>query len=96
MGKIPFIDDMPEADEAFVRAHREELLALAAEVGITDLRVVPTGRLVGTVLPGALPLASYAYTAMAGERLETIVRLYPDYIAANPESGEDLRMTSPL
>jgi hypothetical protein len=40
---------MPEADEAFVRAHREDLLALAAGMGITDVKVASTGRLVGTV-----------------------------------------------
>lgn len=87
---------MSETDEACVRAHHEESLALAAEVGITDLRIAPTGRLVTTILPGSVPLASYAFPAIAGERLEAIVRLYPEYIAANPKSGEDLRATAPL
>ncbi|MDQ1246881.1 MAG: hypothetical protein QG597_1249 [Actinomycetota bacterium] len=65
MGKIAFIDDMPEADEAFVRAHRDELLALAADMGITDVKVASTGRLVGTVTADAVPL---------GVRVPTLVR----------------------
>lgn len=49
MGKIAFIDDMPDADKDYILAHRQEILDLAAELGIINVRVGYTGRLVGTV-----------------------------------------------
>ncbi len=96
MGKIAFIDEMPEADKAYILAHRREILELAAETGIINVRVGYTGRLVGTITDGAVPQANYAFTARAGSRLEHIVRMYPDEVAANPGAGEDLKTAEPL
>ena len=96
MGKIAFIDEMPEADEAFIRAHRDAVLALAAELGITDVKVGPKGRLVGTMSPDAVPGAPFVFTARAGEVFEHIVYIYADYIAARPGVDSDLKMAVPL
>ncbi len=40
---------MPEADKDYVLAHRQEILDLAAEIGIINVRVGYQGRLVGTI-----------------------------------------------
>ncbi|MDQ1245954.1 MAG: hypothetical protein QG597_321 [Actinomycetota bacterium] len=96
MVKIAYIDDMPDADEAFIRAHRDELLELAAELGLTDLRVGETGRMVGTATPDAVPLAQYEFSARASSRLEHIVRMYSGRVTSNPKSSEDLRKAMPL
>jgi hypothetical protein len=96
MGKIAFVDDMPEADEAFVRAHREEVLALAADLGITDVKVGSRGRLVGTMSPTAVPGASFIFMARAAGVLEHLVFMYADYIAAKSNADDDLRGALPL
>lgn len=96
MGKIAFIDDMPDADKDYILAHRQEILDLAAELGIINVRVGYTGRLVGTVTDDAAPQASYAFTAQAGSRLEHIIYMFPDEVAANPGAGDDLKMAVPL
>lgn len=96
MGKIAFIDEMPEADEAFIRAHRDEVLALAAELGITDVKVGPKGRLVGTMSPDAVPGAPFVFTARAGEVFEHIVYMFSSRIAANEGAGADLKAAVPL
>lgn len=96
MGKIAFVDDMPEADKDYVLAHRQEILDRAAELGIVNVRVGYTGRLVGTVTDEAVPLSTYAFTARAGTRLEHIIRIYSDHVAANPGAGDDLKTAVPL
>ena len=96
MGKMPFIDEMPDADKDYVLAHRREILDLAAEVGIANVRVGYRGRLVGTITEDAVPLANYAFTARAGSRLEHIIYMYPDEVAANPGAGDDLKTAVPL
>ncbi len=96
MGKIVFIDEMPEADKSYILAHRQEILDLAAELGIINVRVGYTGRLVGTITDDAVPQANYAFTAHAGSRLEHIVRMYPEEIASNSGAGDDLKTAEPL
>lgn len=96
MGKIAFIDDMPEADEAFVRAHREELLALAADMGITDVKVASTGRLVGTVTANTVPLGVYAFSADASSMLERIIRMHASRVVTPESASVDLKEATPL
>ena len=96
MGKIAFVDDMPEADRNYVLAHRQEIIDLAAERGIINVRVGYRGRLVGTITEDAVPQANYAFIAEAGSRLEHIIYMYPDEVAANPGAGDDLRTAVPL
>lgn len=96
MGKIAFIDEMPDADKDYILAHRQEILDLAAELGIVNVRVGYTGRLVGTVTADAVPLSTYAFTAEAGSRFEHIIRMYSDQVAANPGAGDDLKTAVPL
>lgn len=96
MGKIVFIDEMPEADKSYILAHRQEILDLAAELGIINVRVGYTGRLVGTITEDAVLLANYAFTDRAGSYFEHIVRMYPDEVAANPGAGDDLKTAEPL
>jgi hypothetical protein len=96
MGKIAFIDDMPDADKNYILSHREEILDLATELGIVNVRVGYTGRLVGTITDGAALLANYAFTAKAGSRFEHIIYMFPDEVAANPGAGDDLKTAVPL
>ena len=96
MVKIAFVDDMPEADKDYVLAHRQEILDLAAEIGIINVRVGYRGRLVGTITDDAVPQANYAFTARAGTRLEHIIYMFPDEVAANPGAGDDLKTAVPL
>lgn len=96
MGKIAFIDEMPDADKDYVLAHRQEILDLAAELGIVNVRVGYTGRLVGTVTEDAVPQSTYAFTAEAGSRFERIIYMFSDQVAANPGAGDDLKMAAPL
>ena len=96
MGKIAFVDDMPEADKDYVLAHRQEILDLAAEIGIINVRVGYQGRLVGTITDDAVLLANYEFTARAGSRLERIIYMFPDEVAANPGAGDDLKTAVPL
>lgn len=69
---------LPPADEAAVRAHIEELRALAAEHGITDLRFASAGRLVGRVAEDrdAFDVADFELAAMGVLRAK--VRLCSD------------------
>lgn len=96
MAKIAFIDDMPEADEAFVRAHRAELLALAEELGITDVRVAHTGRMVGSIHADSAPLGVYAFSARASSLLEHVVRMHDLDVTQRANASEDLQLAVPL
>ncbi len=90
------VDDTPDADEAIIRAHREELLAIAAELGITDLKYASGNRLVGTPRPNDPNSSTYIFRTKARLALGYRIRLYADYIAADPRTGEDLRQATPL
>jgi hypothetical protein len=79
-----------------LRAHADQLRALAARCGIADLKVAGPGRLVGTTAAGtdALDVAEFeleASSAVGGE-----VRLFSSRVLGNPGVSPDLTAASPL
>lgn len=94
--KIAYVDDMPFADEALLRSHREELLAIAAELGITDVRVSTEGRLVGNAYGQSVPLSIYKFGARASALLEHVVTMYSVEVCDRPLTADDLKQALPL
>jgi hypothetical protein len=78
------------ADERLVRAHARELVALAAEHGIYDLRFASPDRLIGRVDPDrdALDMADFA--VVAEHVLGAEVSLLSDAVLSKPELSADL------
>ena len=90
MGRMPLIDDMSDADKAYILAHSQDILEFAAEIGITNVLLGHSGRPVRTITDDDVSLANYAFTARAGSRLEYTIHRYPDEVAANPGAGQDV------
>lgn len=55
-------DDLPLADEEFIRAHREELFAMATSLGLTNVRYAARNRLVVTFDPSVPPMNLFKYS----------------------------------
>lgn len=82
--------ELPGADERLVRAHARELLALAAEHGIHDLRFASAGRLVGHVEQARDALDMAEFAAAAERLLGAEVSLFSDAVLDEPNVSPDL------
>ena len=78
------------ADEALVRTHARELVALAAEHGIHDLRFASPGRLLGRVDPDRDALDMAEFAVAAGHVLGAEVSLLSDAVLSKPDVSADL------
>ncbi|MGY1709154.1 hypothetical protein ACI8AC_06540 [Geodermatophilus sp. SYSU D00758] len=78
------------ADEQLVRAHAQELVALAAEHGIHDLRFASPGRLLGRVDPDRDALDMAEFAVAAGHLLGAEVSLLSDAVLSKPNVSADL------
>lgn len=87
---------LPPADETVLRAHAEELRALAARYGISDLRFASAGKLVGHVAEDrdALDVADFEVAAV--ELLGAELRLYSDRVLDKRNVSRDLVAARPL
>jgi hypothetical protein len=78
------------ADEALVRTHARELVALAAEHGIHALRFASPGRLLGRVDPDRDALDMAEFAVEAGNVLGAEVSLLSDAVLSKPNVSADL------
>ena len=78
------------ADEAVVRAHVDELRALAGRHGISELRFASTGRLVGRVSEDRDLLDVASFDADASDLLGAAVMLFSDRVLNKPNVSTDL------
>lgn len=87
---------LPPVGEAVVRRHAEELRALAAAHGITQLRFASPGRLVGHVADDKDALDSADFEIAARALLLAEVALFSDRVLNKPHVSPDLRAAQPL
>jgi hypothetical protein len=87
---------LPPADETVLRAHADELRALAARYGISDLRFASAGKLVGHVAEDrdAFDVADFEVAAV--ELLGAELRLYSDRVLGKPNVSRELVAARPL
>lgn len=88
----PYLDppQLPAADLALLSSRVEEVRALAAAHGITELRFASPGRLVGHVASDGDPFAVIDFELAARELLGAEVRLYSDAVLSKPNVSPDL------
>jgi len=86
----------PGADEDLVRAHASELVALAAEHGIDQLRFASTGRLLGRVDSDRDALDMATFAAAAERLLGAPVQLLSDAVLTKPNVSADLERARAL
>jgi hypothetical protein len=85
-----------QADEALVRAHAAELIALGVRHGVHDLRFASTGRLVGRLDKGMDALDVAAFAADAEELLSAEVLLLSETVLNHPNVSPDLIEARPI
>ena len=88
--------DLPLVDERLARAHRDELRALAADHGISDLRFASPGRLVGRVAEDKDLLDVVAFDLAAEDLLGARVSLFSDRVLDHDNVSKDLVDAQPL
>lgn len=96
MSSLAAEPSLPPADEAVVRTHAEELCALAARFGITELRFASPGRLVGHVAEDKDALDVADFEIAARQVLGAQVGLYSDRVLTKPHVSPDLVTARPL
>lgn len=87
---------VPDADEAFIREHRDEILELAATFGIHDVKYAGRNRLVGTVVRIGIRLPTYAFMAAAERTFGRSILLFSHKHADLQPEGSDFRQAQPL
>ena len=97
MTSAAYDQELPPASEALLREHEEELHALAARIGVTDLRIARR--------PGVAPRQVSETTDMldiarfeidAEQLLGAGVRLFSDRVVTNENVSVELLDTTPL
>ena len=81
---------LPAAEFALLSSRVEEIRALAAEHGITELRFASPGRLVGHVASDGDPFAVIDFELATRDLLGAEVRLYSDAVLSKPNVSPDL------
>lgn len=81
---------LPPADEQTVRAHIDEVRALAGRYGITDLRFASPGRLVGHVAADRDLFDVFGFQREAGALLGAGVEVFSDAVLDNEHVSPDL------
>jgi hypothetical protein len=87
---------VPDADEAFIREHRDEILELAAKFGIHDVKYAGGNKLVGTVVRIGIRLPTCAFMMEAEETFGRSIRLFSQKHADWQPEGSDFRQAQPL
>jgi hypothetical protein len=86
----------PPLDEATARAHAAELRELAAAHGVSNLRFVSTGHLLGHIEPGYEVGEDADFEIEAEERLRRSFFLITDGALRNPGVSPELLNATPL
>lgn len=87
---------LPPATEEQVRAHAADLIALAAEHGISELAFASPGRLRGHILEGHDPFAPFSFERAATQLLGAEVEVFSDEVLRNEHVGPDLVVATRL
>jgi hypothetical protein len=87
---------LPPADEAAVRRHADELRALAARHGISQLRFASAGRLVGRVDEDRDAFDAADFEVAARQLLGADVGLFSDRVLNNEHVSPDLVAALPV
>ena len=87
---------VPDADEAFIREHRDEILEIAAKFGIHDVKYAGRNRLVGTVVRIGVMLPTYAFMGEVEETFGRCLLLFSQKHADLQPEGSDFRQARPL
>ncbi|MDQ1246173.1 MAG: hypothetical protein QG597_540 [Actinomycetota bacterium] len=87
---------VPDADEAFIREHRDAILEIAAKFGIYDVKYAGRNRLVGTVVRIGVMLPTYAFMGEVEETFGRCILLFSQKHADLQPEGSDFRQAQPL
>lgn len=87
---------LPPADEETVRGRGDELRALAARHGISELRFASPGRLVGHVAEDRDALDTADFEIAARALLGAEIGLFSDRVLGKPHVSPDLRVAQPV
>jgi hypothetical protein len=87
---------LPDADETFIREHRDEILELAARFGIRDVKYASGNRLVGTAADPDVFLPTFGFMDAAEGELGRRIRLYSQGLADTHSEESDLHRALPL
>ena len=83
-------DDLPWADEQVIRAHAAELIAMAEDLGMTNVRYASDNRLVVTATDHFERLGPFTFAEEASYLLGYRIRVYSDGVLKNPGVSPDL------
>lgn len=86
----------PPVDERTVQTRADEVRALAARHGITELRFASPGRLVGHVASDRDLFDVFAFQREAGQLLGADVELFSDAVVDKDHVSPDLAAARPL
>ena len=89
-------DDLPWADEQMIRAHADELIAMAESLGLADLRYASSNRIVVRMTDRAAPFDDHRFSERASALLGHQIRAYSDAVLENPGVSPDLLAATPL
>ena len=87
---------VPDADEAFIREHRDAIREIAGKFGIHDVKDAGRNRLVGTVVRIGVRLPTCAFMMEAEETFGRSIRLFSQKHADWQPEGSDFRQAQPL
>ena len=87
---------LPPADEKVVRDRGDELRALAAQHGISELRFASPGRLVGHVAEDKDALDTADFEIAARSLLGAEIGLFSDRVLGKPHVSPDLLAAKPV
>mgnify|MGYP003606603592 CR=1 FL=1 len=91
-----FLEDLPQADERVIRAHAAELVAMAEDLGLSDVRYASSNRIVVTRTDHVESLGVHKFSERASFLLGHQIRAYSDAVLKNPGVSPDLLAATPL
>lgn len=87
---------LPASPPEHVRTHRDEILALAATHGLSDLRLTPDGRLLANLQADRTYLDVAEFELAIEDTTGLTVEVIPDGVLNNPGHPSDLDAARPL
>ena len=90
------LEDLPQADEQVIRAHAAELITMAEDLGLTNVRYASDNRLVVTMTERIERMGPFTFAEEASYLLGHRIRVYTDGVFKNPGVSPDLVAATPL
>jgi hypothetical protein len=90
------LEDLPPADEQLIRDRAAELIAMAEELGLANVRYASGNRLVVSVTDHFQRLGTFTLAEEASYLLGRRIRVYSDGVLKNPGVSPDLVAATPL